>query len=114
MVGPVRSEAEGGSVEDGDVMAEIGDEPGRPEDVLDEALMAYFAEHEKEITANQEKLFRPIGRFQENIAFSSEELLAAAPEVPMVFATAPGLASPFPSAITTVAVTGVRNARVFI
>ena len=112
MVAPVSSQAEEDSVEDDDVMPEIADEPASPEDVLDEALMAYFAEHEKEITANQEKPFRPIGSFQENIASGSEEPLAADPEAPMAAAPAPAPAPPVAAAATTEAATGVKKAAV--
>ena len=67
-------------VEDEDVMPEMpADEPSGPEDVLDEALMAYFAEHEKEISANEGKPFQPIGSFYEDSAPGSEEPLAADP-----------------------------------
>ncbi len=112
MVAPVSSQAEEDSVEDDDVMPEIADEPASPEDVLDEALMAYFAEHEKEITANQDKPFQPIGSFQENIASGSEETLAADPEAPMAAAPAPAPAPPVAAAATTEAATGVKKAAV--
>src|SRR5207247_9678810 len=73
-------------VEDDDVMPEMpADEPAGAEDVLDEALMAYFAEHEKEISANEDKPFQPIGSFYEDFALGSEEPLAADPEVPIAW-----------------------------
>src|SRR5438309_3614909 len=112
MVAPVSSQAEEDSVEDDDVMPEIADEPASPEDVLDEALMAYFAEHEKEITASQDKPFQPIGSVQENIAPpGSEEPMAADPEAPIAAAPTGKPAPPAPAAATTAA-TGVKKAAV--
>ena len=99
-------------VEDDDVMPEMpADEPAGAEDVLDEALMAYFAEHEKEISANEDKPFQPIGSFYEDFAPGSEEPLAADPEVPIAAppATEPAPAAP---ATKTAAATGVKKAAV--
>ena len=99
-------------VDDDDVMPEMpADEPAGAEDVLDEALMAYFAEHEKEISANEDKPFQPIGSFYEDFAPSSEEPLAADPEVPIAAppATEPAPAAP---ATKTAAATGVKKAAV--
>jgi hypothetical protein len=98
-------------VEDDDVMPEMpADEPSGPEDVLDEALMAYFAEHEKEITANQDKPFQPIGSFHENVGSGSEEPLAADPEAPIAAAATGAPAPAAPVAATTAAATGVKKA----
>src|SRR5256886_4815352 len=97
-------------VEDDDVMPEMpADEPAGAEDVLDEALMAYFAEHEKEISANEDKPFQPIGSFYEDFAPGSEEPLAADPEVPIAAppATEPAPAAP---ATKTAAGPGVKKA----
>ena len=99
-------------VDDDDVMPEMpADEPAGAEDVLDEALMAYFAEHEKEISANEDKPFQPIGSFYEDFAPGSEEPLAADPEVPIAAppATEPAPAAP---ATKTAAATGVKKAAV--
>src|SRR5206468_8462715 len=82
------------------------------EDVLDEALMAYFAEHEKEISADEDKPFQPIGSFYEDFAPGSEEPLTADPEAPIAPAiiTEPAPATPAPA--TASAATGVRKAPV--
>jgi hypothetical protein len=99
-------------VDDDDVMPEMpADEPAGAEDVLDEALMAYFAEHEKEISANEDKPFQPIGSFYEDFAPGSEEPLAADPEVPIA---APRATEPTPAApaTKTAAATGVKKAAV--
>ena len=100
-------------VEDDDVMPEMpADEPSGAEDVLDEALMAYFAEHEKEISADEDKPFQPIGSFYEDFAPGSEEPLTADPEAPIAPAiiTEPAPATPAPA--TASAATGVRKAPV--
>ena len=108
---PVNSQAEEERVDEDDVMPEMpADEPAGPEDVLDEALMAYFAEHEKEITANQDKPFQPIGSFHENVGSGSEELLAADPEAPIAAAPTGAPAPAPPAAATTAAATGVKKA----
>jgi hypothetical protein len=112
IVVPANSPPEEVRVEDDDVMPEMpADEPSGPEDVLDEALMAYFAEHEKEISANENKPFQPIGSFNESTGAGSEEPLAADPEAPI--AAAPN-AEPAPTApaATTAAATGVKKAPV--
>jgi hypothetical protein len=98
-------------VEDDDVIPEMtADEPSGPEDVLDEALMAYFAEHEKEIAANQDKPFQPIGSFHEDFAPGSDEPLAADPEAPIA---KPPTTEPAPIAATAAATaTGVKKAAV--
>jgi hypothetical protein len=100
-------------VEDDDAMPEMpADEPSGLEDVLDEALMAYFAEHEKEISENEDKPFQPIGSFYQDFASGSEEPLAADPETPIA---APPTAEPVPAApaaATTAAATGVKKAAV--
>jgi hypothetical protein len=107
----VNSQAEEERVDEDDVMPEMqADEPAGPEDVLDEALMAYFAEHEKEITANQDKPFQPIGSFHENVASGSEEPLAADPEAPIAAAPTGAPAPAAPAAATTAAATGVKKA----
>lgn len=107
----VIANSEEARVEDDDVMPEMpADESSGPEDVLDEALMAYFAEHEKEITANQDKPFQPIGTFQEDFVPGSEEPLAADPEAPIA---KPPTTEPAPVAATAaVAATGVKKAAV--
>lgn len=108
---PVNSQAEEERVDEDDVMPEIpADEPAGPEDVLDEALMAYFAEHEKEITANQDKPFQPIGSFHENVGSGSEEPLAADPEAPIAAAPTGEPAPAAPAAATAAAATGVKKA----
>jgi hypothetical protein len=108
---PVNSQAEEERVDEDDVMPEMpADEPAGPEDVLDEALMAYFAEHEKEITANQDKPFQPIGSFHENVGSGSEEPLAADPEAPIAAAPTGAPAPAAPAAATTAAATGVKKA----
>jgi hypothetical protein len=108
---PVNSQAEEERVDEDDVMPEMpADEPAGPEDVLDEALMAYFAEHEKEITANQDKPFQPIGSFHENVGSGSEEPLAADPEAPIAAAPSGAPDPAAPAAATTVAATGVKKA----
>ena len=110
---PVSSQAEEKRVEDDDVMAEMpADEPSGPEDVLDEALMAYFAEHEKEITANQDKPFQPIGTFHETVVPGSDEPLAVDPEAPPTAAPNADPPPPAPAAATTAAATGVKKAPV--
>ena len=110
---PVNSQAEEERVDEDDVMPEMpADEPASPEDVLDEALMAYFAEHEKEITANQDKPFQPIGSFHENVDPGSEEPLAADPEAPIAAAPAPEPAPPASAAAKTAAATGVKKVAV--
>ena len=107
---PVNSAAEEGRVDEDDVMPQMpADEPASAEDVLDEALMAYFAEHEKEITANQDKPFQPIGSFHENVGSGSEEPLAADPEAPIAAAPT-GVPAPAAPAATTAAATGVKKA----
>ena len=108
---PVNSQAEEERVDEDDVMPEMqADEPAGPEDVLDEALMAYFAEHEKEITANQDKPFQPIGSFHENVGSGSEEPLAADTEAPIAAAPTGAPAPAAPAAATTAAATGVKKA----
>jgi hypothetical protein len=108
---PVNSQAEEERVDEDNVMPEMpADEPAGPEDVLDEALMAYFAEHEKEITANQDKPFQPIGSFHENVGSGSEEPLAADPEAPIAAAPTGAPAPAAPAAATTAAATGVKKA----
>jgi hypothetical protein len=108
---PVNSQAEEERVDEDDVMPEMqADEPAGPEDVLDEALMAYFAEHEKEITANQDKPFQPIGSFHENVGPGSEEPLAADPEAPIAAAPTGAPSPAAPAAATTAAATGVKKA----
>ena len=110
---PVTSPAEEERVEEDDVRAEMpADEPASPEDVLDEALMAYFAEHEKEITANQDKPFQPIGSFHENTVPGSDEPLAAGPETPIAAAPVAEPAPPAAAAATTAAATSVKKAAV--
>ena len=110
---PVNSQAEEERVDEDDVMPEMpADEPASPEDVLDEALMAYFAEHEKEITANQDKPFQPIGSFHENVGPGSEEPLAVDPEAPVAASPAPEPAPPASAAAKTAAATGVKKAAV--
>src|SRR6266550_829008 len=110
---PVNSQAEEERVDEDDVMPEMpADEPAGPEDVLDEALMAYFAEHEKEITANQDKPFQPIGSFHENVGSGSEEPLAADPEAPIAAAPTGAPAPAAPAAATTAAAAGVKKAAV--
>jgi hypothetical protein len=111
MVVPQNSPAEEERVNEDDVMPEMpSDEPASPEDVLDEALQAYFAEHEKEIIANQDKPFQPIGSFQENIAPDSEEPLPADPQAPIAAAPASEPAPPAPAtAAKTAAATGVKK-----
>jgi hypothetical protein len=110
---PVNSQAEEERVDEDDVMPEMpADEPAGPEDVLDEALMAYFAEHEKEITASQDKPFQPIGSFHENVGAGSEEPLAADPEAPIAVAPTGEPAPAAPAATTTAAATGVKKAAV--
>jgi len=100
-------------VEDEDVMPEMpADEPSGPEDVLDEALMAYFAEHEKEISANEGKPFQPIGSFYEDSAPGSEEPLAADPQASITTPPALEPAPATPAAPTTAAATGVKKAAV--
>jgi len=107
---PVNSAAEEGRVDEDDVMPQMpADEPASAEDVLDEALMAYFAEHEKEIIANQDKPFQPIGSVHENVA--SEEPLASDPEAPIAAAPAPEPAAQAPAA-KTAAATSVKKAAV--
>jgi hypothetical protein len=107
----VNSQAEEERVDEDDVMPEMpADEPAGPEDVLDEALMAYFAEHEKEITANQDKPFQPIGSFHENVGSGSDEPLAADPEAPIAAAPTGAAAPAAPAAATTAAATGVKKA----
>src|SRR6266550_250871 len=107
---PVNSAAEEERVDEDDVMPQMpADEPASAEDVLDEALRAYFAEHEKEIIANQDKPFQPIGSVPENVA--SEEPLAAAPEAPIAAAPAPEPATQAPAG-KTAAGTSVKKAAV--
>ena len=58
-------------------------EPGPPDEVLDEGLMAYLTEHADEIAAEVDKPFQPIGGFYEDLVPSGEEPLAeTAPEQP--------------------------------
>ena len=111
IVVPQNSPAEDERVNEDDVMAEMpSDEPASPEDVLDEALQAYFAEHEKEIIANQDKPFQPIGSFQENIAPGSEEPLPADPQAPIAAAPVSEPAPPVPAtAAKTATATGVKK-----
>src|SRR5438270_2617319 len=113
MVEPANLPAEEERVDEDDVMPEMpAVEPASPEDVLDDALMAYFAEHEKEITASQDKPFQPIGSVQENIAPpGSEEPMAADPEAPIAAAPTGKPAPPAPAA-ATMAATGVKKAAV--
>ena len=99
-------------VKEDDVMPEMpADEPSGPEDVLDEALKAYFAEHEKEIAADQDKPFQPIGGFHDSAASGSEEPLAADPEAPIAAAPA---AEPVPTvpAAAKSAAAGVKKAAI--
>jgi hypothetical protein len=110
---PVNSPPEDARVEDDDVMPEMpADEPVGSEDVLDEALMAYFAEHEKEISASQDKPFQPIGSFYQDFEPGSEEPLAADPEVAVAVPPAAKPAPAVPAAATSAAVTGVKKAAV--
>jgi hypothetical protein len=110
MVEPANLPAEEERVDEDDVMPEMpADEPASPEDVLDEALMAYFAEHEKEITASQDKPFQPIGSFHESITPGSEEALAADREAPIA-ATPAGETAPAVPVAATAAATGVKKA----
>jgi hypothetical protein len=100
-------------VDEDDVMPEMpADEPSGPEDILDEALKAYFAEHEKEISDNRDKPFQPIGSFHESVVPGSEEPLAADPEAPIVAAPSAGPVPAVPAAITSAAATGVKKAAV--
>jgi len=65
-------------------------EPGPPEEVLDEGLMAYLTEHADEIAAEVDKPFQPIGGFYEELVPSTEEPLAeTAPEQPATTAPTP-------------------------
>jgi hypothetical protein len=111
IVVPANSPPEEVRVEDDDVMPKMpADEPASPEDVLDEALMAYFAEHEKEISANEDKPFQPIGSFYEDFAASPEEPLAADPEAPLTAPATAEAASTTPTAATSAPVaTGVKK-----
>ena len=113
IVAPANSSPEEARVEDDDVMPEMpADEPASPEDVLDEALMAYFAEHEKEISANEDKPFQPIGSFYEDFAASPEEPLAADPEAPLTAPATAEAAPTAPTAATSAAATGVKKTAV--
>jgi hypothetical protein len=65
-----------------EVLAEAaGEQTGGPEDVLDESLTAYFAEHAGEISAEQDKPFQPIGGIYEDLDPDAEEPLAEAAPV---------------------------------
>jgi hypothetical protein len=63
------------------------DEPTGPEDVLDEALAGYFADHSDEISAEADKPFQLIGGFYDEFVPGSEE-----PPVPVE--TTPAEATP--------------------
>jgi hypothetical protein len=71
-----------------EVLAEAGEEePSGAEDVLDESLTAYLAEHAGEIAAEQDKPFQPIGGvFEES---GSEEPLTESPVASSGAAAAP-------------------------
>jgi hypothetical protein len=100
-------------VKEDDVMPEMpADEPSGPEDVLDEALKAYFAEHEKEIAADQDKPFQPIGSFHDSAVSGSEEPLAADPEAPIAAAPTAEPVPAVPTAAKSAAATGVKKAAV--
>jgi hypothetical protein len=99
--------------EDDDVMPEMpADEPVGSEDVLDEALIAYFAEHEKEISASEDKPFQPIGSFYQDFETGSEEPLAADPEAAVAVPPAAKPAPAVPTAATSAAAMGVKKAAV--
>ena len=72
-----------------EVLAETAlNEPAALDDVLDQGLTAYLAEHASEITAEQDTPFQPIGGFYENFVPGPEEPLAEAP-APGATAAAP-------------------------
>jgi hypothetical protein len=64
------------------------------DNVLDEGLAAYLAEHATEISAEQDTPFQPIGGFYEDFVPGPEEPLAEAPAAP----TAPEVSAPVPEA----------------
>ncbi|MBZ5704084.1 MAG: hypothetical protein LAN63_01915 [Acidobacteriia bacterium] len=67
------------SATSGEVLAETErEEAAEPEDVLDESLTAYLAEHAGEISAEQDKPFQPIGGIYEELDLDAEQPLAEA------------------------------------
>jgi hypothetical protein len=66
-----------------EVLAEAAlDQPEALNDVLDEGLTAYLAEHASEISAESDKAFQPIGGFYEDFVPGPEEPLAETPAAP--------------------------------
>jgi len=112
MVAPVSSQAEEDSVEDDDVMPEIADEPASPEDVLDEALMAYFAEHEKRNHRQPGKTLPAHRQLSREYCVRLGGTVSCGSRSPMAAAPAPAPAPPVAAAATTEAATGVKKAAV--
>ena len=61
------------------VLADAEDAPAEADEVLDEGLVAYLAEHAAEIDAEADKPFQPIGGIYEETAGAEEPLSEAAP-----------------------------------
>jgi hypothetical protein len=60
------------------VLAEASPEPTESDDVLEEGLLAYFAEHAAEISEEGDKPFQPIGGFYDELVPDNEEPLTEA------------------------------------
>src|SRR5205807_3441846 len=67
--------------------------PG-PDEVLDEGLMAYMAEHAAEISEEADKPFQPIGGFYDDFIPGGEEPLSEIEAVPLPESPAAPPASP--------------------
>ena len=61
------------SATSGEVLAENEGEAAESDDVLDESLMAYLAEHAGEISAEQDKPFQPIGGTYDELDLDAEQ-----------------------------------------
>jgi hypothetical protein len=62
-----------------EVLAETSPEPAESDEVLEEGLLAYFAEHASEISEEGDKPFQPIGGFYDELVPDGEEPLTEAP-----------------------------------
>jgi hypothetical protein len=61
-----------------EVLAETSPEPAESDEVLEEGLLGYFAEHASEISEEGDKPFQPIGGFYDELVPDGEEPLTEA------------------------------------